>query len=82
VGQALNLAVVVAHEDDAAAGKRLIPDELLGEGRRLRVERGGWFVKQENLRLIEQGARERQTLSLSGGQCGDRPVENGEIETE
>jgi len=44
------------------------------------VEAAGWFVKQENLRLMEQRAGETQALDRSGGESANLAVESfGEV---
>ena len=35
------------------------------------VERGGWFIEQQHLGLVGQGARQRDSLLLAAGEIGD-----------
>jgi hypothetical protein len=59
----------VRDDDDGAAGGEAV-DGLLHHGLRLGVQRAGWLVQQQDARVADDGARQRDPLLLSPRQLG------------
>jgi len=64
------LHVVGGEEDRATAGLELL-DDLPGLAAGLRVQAGGRLIKEEQFRVADQGAGEREALFLAAGQSAD-----------
>jgi len=71
VAEALRFVHVVRGEQNRAPRRLELLDELPDLPPRLRVESRRRLVEEEQLRIADDGARERQTLLLSAGQLPD-----------
>ena len=76
VGEHHRLLLVVGHEDRGGAESLMQPLDLAAHPRTERgVEIRERLVEEEDLRLLDHRARERDTLLLTAGELGDAPLE-------
>ena len=68
----------VRDDEHGAAGEQSV-DRFLHEALRLRVERGRRFVEDEDRRIGEQRARDRQALALTAGEPRAALAEDGVV---
>src|SRR6185369_10244108 len=61
-------------QQDRAAARAKLFDNVPQRQTRLRIESGGWFVEKQQLRIADEGTGDRESLLLSAGQFADAGV--------
>src|SRR5213075_2526252 len=74
VAKSLGLVHVMRREQNRAAGRLELPDELPDLTARLRIEPGRRLVEEEQLRIADDRAREREPLLLPSRKLADPTV--------